>query len=324
VLALTATAPEQTLASIVDELGMKAPAIVNTGVYRQNLQLGVLRTVNEPQKREHLIRLLREVDGTGIVYASTVRQVDELHGVLDGLGFEVRKYHGRMTAKQRKESQDAFMAGTPVALVATNAFGMGIDKPDIRFVVHYNLPGSLESYYQEAGRAGRDGERAKCILFFQLEDRRTQAYFLRGRYPTAADVRRVYEALGRLGAAGRAVRPDEVKAAAEGVAATKVRVVLTLLKELGLVGATRGAGIQLLQENVSGGRLDALTAAYTERQDADREKLESMMRYGQSAGCRWLQVLQYFGESADWERCGTCDNCRHPPDAEIGVPTRPT
>src|SRR5687767_3072016 len=128
VLALTATAPEQTLASIVSELGMSRPEIVNTGVYRPNLHYEVVRTVSEPQKRERLVQLLTDSDGTGIVYASTVKHVDLLEALLSGLGFRVAKYHGRMPARQRKEAQDRFMAGDAQAMIATNAFGMGIDK----------------------------------------------------------------------------------------------------------------------------------------------------------------------------------------------------
>jgi ATP-dependent DNA helicase RecQ len=318
VLALTATATEQVLASIVDELGLVDPCVVNTGIYRPNLHYEVLRTVNDAQKHEHLLRLLRELEGIGIVYAATVKQVEEIAPFLEGFGFSVGKYHGRMGARERREVQDRFMAGDLHAIVATNAFGMGIDKPDIRFVVHYSLPGSLEAYYQESGRAGRDGDPSRCTLFFQLEDRRTQLYFTGGRYPRPEDVRAVYQALQRL-SAGKDTVPMEELLAAVDVPRTKVRVVLSLLKDLEVVARRRDGRLVLTKADLSGGNIDAIAAAYRTRAEADREKLERMMSYGQSARCRWALLLEYFAEAEGPEPCGVCDNCIAPPGEAVSA-----
>jgi ATP-dependent DNA helicase RecQ len=323
VLALTATATTEVIEDVLSQLDIPRAAVINTGVYRENLQLEVLRTVNEPQKRQHLVRLLHETEGSGIVYAATVRQVDLLHDLLTSFGFRVAKYHGRMPPKQRKENQDRFMDGDLHAVVATNAFGMGIDKPDIRFVVHYTMPGSLEAYYQEAGRAGRDGKRARCVLFYQLEDRRTQLYFLGGRYPKREEIRAVYDALVRMDAASTPVSVPRLRESIEGVAASKVRVVLALLKDLGIAKEQRGSKVSLLQPTLSGGALDEMATRYRDRNAADHEKLNRMMAYGQTARCRWKLLLDYFGEAVEWDRCGTCDNCRHPLEEQITPPGEP-
>ena len=185
VLALTATATPAVIDDIVSSLGLKSPHIVNTGIFRPNLQLAVHQTPSDDAKRRQLLELIQHGQGTGIIYTATVKQVEAVHTELASAGLTVAPYHGRLSRQARHDNQDRFMAGELDAIVATNAFGMGIDKPDIRLVVHYAIPGSLEAYYQEAGRAGRDGAPARCALLFNAADRRTHRYFIAARFRSA-------------------------------------------------------------------------------------------------------------------------------------------
>jgi ATP-dependent DNA helicase RecQ len=217
-----------------------------------------------------------------------------------------------MKASERRDNQEAFMAGEMKAIVATNAFGMGIDKPDIRFVVHYQMPGSLEAYYQEAGRAGRDGEAAICSLLYHLDDRRTQQFFLGGKYPKFDDILAVYQTLETLGATQTPLPLGVIQESTNTVGKAKVRVVLSLLKDLKIAQELRGSQFQLLNAEVKRRELEELSRLSAAKVEKDKEKLERMMQYGQSAKCRWRLLNEYFGEEMEQRSCGTCDNCLSP------------
>ncbi len=317
-LALTATATSEVTADIEKQLDVGKLRVVNTGIHRPNLQYQVQRVTNEREKHEQLVRILRENDGTGIIYAATVKTVDELTDWLRSFDFKIEKYHGRMKASERKQNQDAFMAGDLKAIVATNAFGMGIDKPDIRFVVHYQMPGSLEAYYQESGRAGRDGEPASCVLLYQLDDRRTQQFFLGGKHPKFDDILAVYQTLEAIDLP-EPVELSTLQERTNTVADKKVRVILSLLKEIDFVRELRGSRFRLLRAGVGRRELEELTRLSEEKAAKDREKLERVMLYGQSAACRWRLLHDYFGEPMQSEQCGKCDNCVNPLDVQLGV-----
>jgi ATP-dependent DNA helicase RecQ len=308
ILALTATAPPEVVDDITQQLNVGPLHVVNTGVHRPNLSYRVLPVTHETEKQQQLMNIVRQLDGAGVIYAATVRHVEQLRDLLRQDGVPVVAYHGRMRASDRSSAQDAFMSGRMRLIVATNAFGMGIDKPDIRAVIHYDLPASLDVYYQESGRAGRDGQPAECILLFQRRDRGLQTFFMAGRYPTHADFTSVIDGL-RACAAGGALTADEIAAATPGIGKAKVRVMLTVLKQAGLIRERRGPRYQVTPRlfDESG---DSLATAYDERRQRDQSKLEQMVIYAQTRLCRTALLLEALGDPGGAGQCGTCDNCR--------------
>jgi ATP-dependent DNA helicase RecQ len=300
ILALTATATPQVVEDIVRQLGMREVEMVHTGVDRPNLFIEVRRTVNRAMKEQALLEALRREEGSGIVYCATVRKVDELYRWLRAQEVEVGRYHGQLAAAEREEMQRRFMSDELRVVVATNAFGLGIDKPDIRFVVHWNFPGSVEAWYQEAGRAGRDGKPARITLLYRLEDKRVQSYFLGGKYPTREESQRVFHAIG-------SARSAKALAEATELGEKRVKIILAQLVGAGVV-ERRGRSLVKTGE-LEPEDLGRMLFAWEERQTSDRERLETMMRFAQSALCRRRLLREYFGEERG-ENCGNCDNCR--------------
>ena len=195
-IALTATATELVREDICRVLELKEPSVFISGFARDNLSLQV-ESVSSHTTRDHqLVDFLRKHEGNGIIYASTRKNCEQVVDLLkEEIDRPVEFYHAGLTPELRRSVQDKFMSGDIPIVVATNAFGMGIDKSDLRFVVHYNLPGSIEAYYQEAGRAGRDGLESECLMFFSYQDRVIQEFFIENSYPSRSVVQEVYEYL---------------------------------------------------------------------------------------------------------------------------------
>jgi len=199
IAALTATATPDVRRDIITQLGLRQPITFVAGFDRPNLRFQVKRVEGEADKIDAILGLLKKKEQGGIIYAATRKNVETLTLALRSSGYKAGSYHAGMEMESRKFVQDSFMEGTLPVVVATNAFGMGIDKADLRFVVHYDIPGSPEAYYQEVGRAGRDGKPATCLLLFNYADTFTQEFFIDGSYPPRDMIERAYEVLCDIG-----------------------------------------------------------------------------------------------------------------------------
>lgn len=311
VLALTATATPEITADILKQLQISEAEVIDIGNRRNNLFFEVIRTVNDEIKIDALRRFLHERPGSGIIYVPTVRQAEELRSRLLQGDFPVGRYHAKMKTVEREQTQQAFMSDELAVIVATKAFGLGIDKKDIRFVLHYAIPDSLETYVQEAGRAGRDGKPARAILFYRLEDKKIQSYFAGGKYPRAEESMQVYRLLGQLSKQSKseAVAEEEL-AEMSGLSVKRVKVILALLDSLGIV--EKKTQLKTVRDFADDDELELFLTEYEERHNDDRKRLEAMMLYGQTTMCRVRYISRYFRQEMEVD-CGHCDNCGSQP-----------
>jgi len=324
-VALTATATPVVRQDILHVLGLNQPFERVSGFARPNLSLTITQVDNATQKDDRL-RAIVAAHKTGIIYCATRKKVDSVSETLASWGVKCIAYHGGMNDKDRARAQDAFIRRQADVAVATNAFGMGIDRADVRFVIHYEIPGSVEAYYQEAGRAGRDGEAAVCELLFNYADTRTQEFFIDGANPPAAVIRSIYQYL--LNQADREFEVhrtlDEIAEAADVKNPMCVGSALTVLARAGYIQrfdipGKRLRGTRLLQPNVLARGVVLDEAAIEEKDRRDREKLRSMVEMSYSRDCRQQWILAYFGEPGAGV-CGSCDMCRDASSGESRAP----
>jgi ATP-dependent DNA helicase RecQ len=378
-IALTATATPEVQADILRTIGIEGCRKFIRGFDRTNLQLSVQAVANIRKKDELLPGLCE--DGTTLVYCSTRKSVERATAVLRSAGVMAGMYHAGLDIPDRTAVQDAFMEGRVPVVVATNAFGMGVDKADVRTIIHYDIPGTVEAYYQEIGRAGRDGLPSRVYLLFKEEDRKIQEFFIDAAHPPADWVRRIWDALesagenpvfktldalaqalpqeageraaasclyilqregwvrrispterpgmvrftGRLAETSglrhrlysylRGFKKDQVGIWPDRIAEEldlsreQVTAALRGLEDRGVLqysAPERAGGVELLR---SGEKLSIDEDAIRRRRERELLKLQRMVDYAYS-GCRRRYILDYFGDTAPYERCGDCDACR--------------
>jgi ATP-dependent DNA helicase RecQ len=324
ILALTATAAPPVRDEIVERLGLRDPEVLVRGFDRPNIRLAVERFHGE-QGAERKLRALQEAIEAaakpGLVYVATRRQAEELAESLCERGVTAASYHAGMKSAERDDVQERFMDGDLEVVVATTAFGMGIDKADVRWVFHSEVSESVDAYYQEIGRAGRDGKPAEAVLFYRSEDLGLRRFFAGTGHVELDEIAQVLDAVRQ---ADGAVTPTDLQDELE-LSETKLTTALSRLEEAGAVRVLAGGAIKPRDDSADAVR----TAAETEekRRVFDRSRVDMMRGYAEADGCRRAFILSYFGEPFD-PPCRHCDNCEEgrsdaaPEDVPFAVGSR--
>ena len=304
VLAMTATASKRVRDEIVERLGLKKPKVIVQGFDRPNISLRVDTFGTEDEKLEAVMRRVTFAETPGIIYVGTHKHAESIAEELQQRGVDAVFYHGGRKAKERDEIQDRFMRGDAPVIVATNAFGMGVDKPDIRFVYHADVSESLDSYYQEIGRAGRDGKPAEAVLFFRPGDIGSQAYKTSSGKVDTAELEQV---VGVLAQEGGPVATEELVEKTD-LTARKLINTVHKLEQVGAAEQLPTGDVQLAGDM----SVEEIAKAAAEQQEHQKElrkwRLEQMKAYAEHRGCRREFLLRYFGDSYEGP-CGNCDNC---------------
>ncbi|MEU2060892.1 RecQ family ATP-dependent DNA helicase [Streptomyces sp. NPDC013455] len=314
VLALTATAAAPVRDDILEHLRMRDARVVSTGTDRPNIHLTVRICTDDAAKRETVARWTTGARAPGILYTATRKDAEAYAARLRQDGVDAAAYHAGIKAADRRRIQDGFMAGSPSVVVATSAFGMGIDKPDVRFVAHASVPESLDSYYQEIGRAGRDGEPARAMLFYRPEDLGLQK-FLTSRSLDTDALHRIMTTL--LGADVPQSRAWVARTC--GLSRQKATDLLNLLEEAGAVTAEGGRrAVRVAPGHTPEKAAAGASEVFERRRRTDRSRIEMMRGYAETPSCRRQYLLGYFGDQLD-EPCGRCDVCDRDHDHRPGT-----
>jgi ATP-dependent DNA helicase RecQ len=319
VLALTATAPEAVRRDVATELALDDPVLVARGFDRRNLHFAV-RHVTDPERRDRqLARLLEELDTPAVVYCTTRREAEETALALLEFGISAGHYHGGMERTVRDEVQDAFLVdevGVLDVLCATSAFGMGIDKPNIRSVLHRTMPDSLEAYWQEAGRAGRDGQPADCVLLYRPEDRAVHEHLHRRSRPAEATVAKMIH----LFSGARSTTPEaEVLAQVCEDADVARSGAASLAEDLHRFGYLARDDSRVRWQGDPARAMEDMAEHHAVQVQVEQSRLSMVTAYAEATACRRRYLLNYLGDDYPAELCLRCDNCLRKAEQRRGL-----
>lgn len=316
VLALTATAGPGVRQQIIERLGMRDPAVIVHGFDRPNIWLAAELSASENSKLASLIERVVAAPKPGIVYAATRGHTERIAEQLRHAGVQAAAYHAGLRKSERETTQGQFMDGALDVIVATTAFGMGIDKPNVRFVFHYQMSDSLDAYYQEIGRAGRDGKPANAHLFYLRKDVALRS-FLASRGKLARDTLQIVsQALLEQGPASR-----KQLASRTGLPLKRVVQALHRLADVGAVRLTPTRAALQCEAGQLPLAIERAIELEAQRSEAERERVRAMQAYAVIGTCRRAHLLMHFGEILS-EPCSTCDVCERREDAQANEAAR--